>query len=496
MYFHFFIIFNLYRKFYYTQKIYIFDIPLTIKSIIIMKKNHYLTILAAILTLTSISCENDSNLAQDPVQNSEQMKFVPGEILIKLKDGNKSNARTRTDILSLISGNVVETINTNAIKTSNAKKGGSTGELILVSSELGTMEAIALLKKSTEVEYAEPNWIYNHYATSNDTYFTNGSLWGMYGDVTAPANQFGSQAGEAWAAGKTGSNSVYIGIIDEGYMYTHEDLAANAGNSNREIADGTDNDGNGYVDDVYGWDFDGNNNTIFDGAGDDHGTHVAGTIGGVGGNGIGVAGICWSIKILNAKFLGRNGGTTANAIKAVDYFTDLKQKRGINIVATNNSWGGGGFSQALKDAIDRAGAANILFIAAAGNSGTNNDTTASYPSGYTSANIIAVASITSTGALSSFSQYGATTVDIGAPGSGINSTVPLSSKGKIVSGYANYSGTSMATPHVTGAAALYASINSGASVAQIKAAILSSATPTSSLSGKCTTGGRLNVSGF
>ena len=162
-----------------------------------MKTNYFLTVLAATLTIITVSCENDINLAQEPVQNVEQMKFVPGEILIKLKDGNKSNARTKTDILSLISGNVIETINTNAIKTSNAKTGGSVGELILVSSELGTMEAIALLKKATEIQYAEPNWIYHHYAISNDTYFTNGSLWGMYS-----TNQYGSQAAAAWAAGR------------------------------------------------------------------------------------------------------------------------------------------------------------------------------------------------------------------------------------------------------------------------------------------------------
>jgi subtilisin family serine protease len=323
------------------------------------------------------------------------------------------------------------------------------------------------------------------------------SLWGMYGDGTTPANQYGSQAGEAWAAGHTGSSTVYIGIIDEGYMYTHEDLTANAGTIAGEIAgNGSDDDGNGYVDDVYGWDFDKNDNTVFDGTTDDHGTHVAGTIGATGGNGIGVAGICWNIKLLNAKFLGRRGGTTANAIKAVDYLTDLKTRHGLNLVATNNSWGGGGFSQSLKDAIERANQADILFIAAAGNEGTNLDATNSYPAGYSNSNIIAVASINKTGARSSWSNYGVTRVDLGAPGEGIYSCLPKSLKGKVVSGYGSYSGTSMATPHVTGAAALYAAFHNGASATTIKAAILNGTTSTPSLSGKCITGGRLNFSGF
>jgi subtilisin family serine protease len=207
-----------------------------------------------------------------------------------------------------------------------------------------------------------------------------------------------------------------------------------------------------------------------------------------------VVGVNWNITIISTKFLGRRGGTTANAIKALDYLSDLKSRHGMNIVASNNSWGGGGFSQALQDAIERSNTANILFIAAAGNGGSdgvgdNNDVTANYPSNYPNANVIAVAAITSTGAKSSFSNYGATTVDIGAPGQGIWSSTAYNI-------YESYSGTSMATPHVTGAAALYASTHPGASAASIKAAILGSATPTASLSGKCVTGGRLNVSGF
>jgi subtilisin family serine protease len=463
-----------------------------------MKNLKRIMVFPALLGL-AVSCaeitETEPVLPQKTA-SALQQNFVPGQLLIKLKTAN-TKSRISSDILAAVEGTIAEEIQTSAMDLAIARKGGETGDLILVDSKLGTMEAIEKLKSMPEVEYAEPNWIYEHFVTSNDTYFTNNSLWGM----SAAGNQFGSQAATAWDNNKTGSATVYIGIIDEGYMYTHEDLAANAGVNPGEIAgNGTDDDGNGLVDDVYGWDFDGNNNTIFDGAGDDHGTHVAGTIGGVGGNGKGVAGVVWNVKLLSAKFLGSRGGTTANAIKAVDYFTDLKVSQGLNIVATNNSWGGGGYSQALKDAIDRANSAGILFIAAAGNSGTNNDTSASYPSNYDSPNVIAVASITSSGGLSSFSQYGSTTVDIGAPGSGIWSSVPVAiGKGKNAttgSGYASYSGTSMATPHVTGAAALYASINPNATAAQIKAAILSSATPTASLAGKTLTGGRLNVSGF
>jgi subtilisin family serine protease len=456
-------------------------------------KLNYILMQSVIIMLLTTSCENEITLAPETVQKAEQQNFVPGEVLIKFKDGDKSASRTKSNTLTLIKGNVIETISTNAMKSTNTQKGITAGELVLVSSKLETMEAIAVLKNIAEIEYAEPNWIYQHNANSNDTYFTNGSLWGMYGGTTSPTNIFGSHAAQAWAAGHTGSNTVYVGVIDEGAQYSHEDLSANFWTNPFDPIDGIDNDGNGYKDDIHGWDFDGRNNTIYDGTQDDHGTHVSGTIGAVGGNNKGVVGINWHVTIISAKFLGRRGGTTANAIKAVDYITNLKTLHNLNIVATNNSWGGGGFSQGLQDAIKRADDANILFCAAAGNGGSdglgdNNDATASYPSNYPNANVIAVAAITNTGAKSSFSNYGATTVDIGAPGSGIYSTLP--------NGYGSYSGTSMATPHVTGACALYASTHLGANAATIKAGILNSANPTSSLAGKCVSGGRLNVSGF
>jgi subtilisin family serine protease len=382
-----------------------------------------------------------------------------------------------------------------------ASRGDGKGDLHLVNLPPGMTVATAVrnLTQMADVDFVEPNWIYEHQATSNDTYYTNGSLWGMYGAFLDPGNAFGSGAAYAWQNNKTDCGGVYVGIIDEGVMRKHPDLEPNMATNPGEIAgNGIDDDGNGLVDDVYGWDFASNDNNTFDGVGDDHGTHVAGTIGAVGGNGAGVAGMCWTVKLLNAKFLGSRGGTTANAIKAVDYFTGLKTRtvNPVPIAATNNSWGGGGFSQALADAIERANAADILFVAAAGNDGTNNDTTPHYPSSYGTANIIAVASITSTGALSSFSNYGLASVHIGAPGSGIWSTVPVRSGKSVVPGYASYSGTSMATPHVTGAVALYKAYHPTATGAQIKQVILfGTATPTNSLTGKTVTGGRLNVSG-
>ncbi len=456
-----------------------------------MKLNKLLIPVLASGMLLTVSCEKDNFTTEqeEAVVTQDQLAFVPNEVLIKFKDG-KSSTKARSTALSLIGGTIVETIQTSAMKSANRD------EVLLVNSKLSTLDAIAQLKGHADVEYAEPNFIYQHNATSNDPSYTNGTLWGMYGDATTPANQYGSQAGEAWAAGNTGSSTVYIGIIDEGYMFNHDDLAANAGTNPGEIAgNGIDDDNNGYVDDVNGWDFDGDDNSVFDGVDDDHGTHVAGTIGGVGNNGTGIAGVAWNVKLMSGKFLGRRGGTTANAIKAVDYFTALKLS-GVNIVATNNSWGGGGFSQGLFDAIERANSAGILFIAAAGNESNNNDANLSYPGSYTNSNIITVASITNSGGLSSFSNFGATTVDLGAPGSGIYSSVPVRSKGQMLSGYATYSGTSMATPHVSGGAALYAASHPGATAAQIKTAIMSSTVATSSLNGKCLTGGRLNVSGF
>ena len=440
-------------------------------------------LLLAALSATGLAVAAPAGAAPGPATPATP-PAAPGELVVGYVAGASDTARERArDRVAAV----------RAERVVPARAGRAEVELVRLPAGQGRAAAIRQLEADPAVAYAEPNWTYTHAATATDPYVKDGRLWGVYGDASSPANQYGSQAAEAWARGSTGSKSVYVGVIDEGIQFNHPDLDANVWINPFDLANGVDDDGNGYVDDVRGYDFANDDNTIYDGGSrgslDDHGTHVSGTIAAEANNGAGLAGVTWSTTLISGKFLGRRGGSLADAVQAVDYFTDLKTARGLNIVATNNSWGGGGYSNALYDAISRANAAGILFVAAAGNSGTDNDTTPSYPSGYDLPNVIAVAAIDKTGALASFSQYGARTVDLGAPGVDVWSTTAYN-------GYSSYNGTSMATPHVTGAAALYAASRPGAAAAEIKAAILSSAVPTGSLTGKTVTGGRLNASGF
>ncbi len=371
-------------------------------------------------------------------------------------------------------------------------------ELVHLPPGLSVSEAITRLHGHPSVRFAERNFIYTADESSNDPYYTSNQLWGMYGDATSPANQYGSQAGEAWAAGFVGipqTGDVYVAVTDHGVRLDHDDLKMNFWTNLLETAgDGIDNDGNGYIDDINGWDFSNNDKTVFDSGTQDstdgHGTHVAGTIGARGGNAAGVAGVSWNVKLIVTKYLNDNGGTSANIPRVLDYLIALKtrKERPVNIVATNNSFGGSGFSQAVLEAIGRANTANILFVASAGNNNRSNDSSPYYPSSYDQPNVISVAAIEKDGAKRSSSSWGASSVDLGAPGGDILSTL-----GSSTSAYGSKGGTSMAAPHVTGAIALYAALNPGASAAQIKSAILNNSAPTASLAGRVVTGGRLDV---
>jgi len=357
-------------------------------------------------------------------------------------------------------------------------------EVIKLPPNLSVEDAIEEYRQNPEVLYAEPNYILHLNAkasvtaTPNDPSF--GSLYGLT-KIGAPT---------AWNS-TTGSNNVVVAILDTGIDYNHPDLAANVFNNPGECApNGVDDDGNGYTDDCHGIDVaNGDSDPMDD---NDHGTHVAGTIGAVGNNGIGVVGVNWTVKMISCKFFDASGsGTTEGAIECLQYVKALKD-RGVNIVATSNSWGGGDFSQALYDAIDDQRESGILFITAAGNGnifgvGQNNDSAPFYPCTYFLPNIICVAATTSTDARASFSNYGKHTVHVGAPGNNILSTLPGNS-------YGSLSGTSMATPHVSGAAALLKAQNPNRDWRTIKNLILAGGDTVSSMA-NTVTGKRINVNG-
>jgi len=319
-----------------------------------------------------------------------------------------------------------------------------------------------------DVDFAEPDYVLDLLITPNDPDY--GLLWGMT-NINAPA---------AWDT-HTGSASVRVGVIDTGVAWSHADLAANIWTNTGEVAgNGIDDDGNGRIDDVRGWDFgSGDNNPQDQGS---HGTHCSGTIGAVGNNATGVAGVCWTVSIVPLKIADNSGNLlTSAAVQAVNYAT----ANGCKV--TSNSWGGGGYSSSLYGAISSANASGSLFVAAAGNSSSNNDSSPMYPASYDLPNIISVLAITSSNGLATFSSYGATSVDLGAPGVNIRSTVP--------GGYTAMSGTSMATPHVAGACALVFAQYPTQTHSWVKNRILSTTTPTSALNGRCVTEGRINLTG-
>ncbi len=386
-----------------------------------------------------------------------EVEYKPGEVIIKYK-----STVSATRIQSLEAGvglRVIKTIPDLGIRVSTIESGQSVEQMIQTCSGW------------PEVEYAEPNYIYHAFKTPNDPDFDK--LYGMR-QILAP---------EAWDI-QTGSQTIVVGVIDTGVDYNHEDLQTNMWRNPGESGDGKENnkvddDNNGYVDDYRGWNFVFNNNDPFDN--NNHGSHVAGTLGAVGDNGRGVVGVNWRVTIMPLKFLNRDGsGETDDAVEAIVYAA----KMGARV--TNNSWGGGGFSRALEDAIKFANDRGMLFVAAAGNDSNNNDNNPAYPASYELPNVIAVAANNKDDKLASFSNYGRRTVHLSAPGVSILS----STRGDL---YRYLSGTSMATPHVAGAAALVWAQYPSLTARQVRIRVLGSVDRRGEYMNKVSTGGRLNV---
>ncbi|MCC6676674.1 MAG: S8 family serine peptidase [Phycisphaerales bacterium] len=334
------------------------------------------------------------------------------------------------------------------------------------------------------VEYAEPDRISSALATPDDPSMEQ--LWGLHntGQLIAGSDPGTANADidapRAWDTFK-GNPEFTIAIFDTGLRRTHEDLAANIWTNPGEVPDGIDNDGNGRIDDLWGWDFYNNDNDPSDDH--NHGTHVAGTIGARGNNGRGIAGVNWYCRLASLKISSASASVSDSAvIQALSYCI---QK---DIRISNHSWGGRGYSQSLYNACNAARAAGHLIIASAGNNSTDNDVIPFYPASFNLDNIISVAAIDNDNAKASFSNWGAVSVDIAAPG-----VMVLSGTRYHDAAYAYFHGTSMAAPHVTGVAALVWGRSPALTYLQVREALLSSAKPIPSMAGRCVTGGCVNA---
>ncbi len=442
---------------------------------------------AALLALTSWGCSpSQSSGGDDPPEGSgggaqaDTHEFAKDSVIVRFRTvRSASNLRSS---LSRVKG-TIEDKNNDGVYDRFAHLAGGQMAVIRLDKNSDVDAAIEVLRKDPEILYAERNYVVHAIATPNDPRFPE--LYGLDNTgQTGGTPDADIDAVEAWD-NSVGSSDIVVGVVDTGVDYTHEDLAANMWVNPAEIpGNGTDDDGNGVIDDVHGF-------NAITGSGDpmddnDHGSHCSGTIGAAGNNGIGVAGVNWEVQIMALKFLSAGGsGTLEDAISAIDYAV-AQRNAGINLRVLSNSWSGGGFSQGLLDAITAASDAGILFVAAAGNASNDNDVIPTFPASYEAPNVVAVAATDHNDALADFSSFGATSVDLGAPGVDVLSTT-------IGNTYQLFSGTSMATPHVAGVAALVLSANDTLSVEELKDALLTSGDPIPALEGITVSGRRLNA---
>ncbi|MCK5508202.1 MAG: S8 family serine peptidase [Desulfobacterales bacterium] len=421
--------------------------------------------------------------AWEKAGNQKHLTCVPGEVLVKFRPGT-SDARIQS-VLSLRGS-----ISKGRFYAAQKKK--NIIHRLQIKEGLEVMEAVSQYRLDPTVEYVQPNFIYRFHTSPDDTLFPE--QWGLHNTGQTVFEIAGTEdadidAPEAWTIA-TGSHDVVIAVIDSGVAYNHPDLKDNIWVNSGEVAgDELDNDGNGYIDDIYGWNFFDDDNDPLDDAVDGHGTHVAGIIGAVGNNGIGVSGVNWNVSIMAIKIGGAEGfGTTLTGVNAINYAVE----NGARVI--NASWGGYDFDQLLYDTIQAAGNAGTLFVAATGNAGSDNEVTPSYPDGFDLQNIISVAATdqnddlatTNVAGATFSSNYGADSVDVSAPGVNVLSAT-------IGDNYCYMDGTSPASSFVTGLAGLLLSVNPDLTVAQLKKLILDGVDPEPGLAGRLVTGGRINA---
>jgi subtilisin family serine protease len=446
--------------------------------------------LFVVAALPPTSSATQNNAQSDNNKKRSRPEFVPGEALVRYRNEQLASQRTFEQLVGKDGHQL--SIQIERFDGSNIVPGLRIARVDIAD----TMAAIEALKAQPDVLYAEPNYILHLDANPNDPRFTSNELYGLL-KIGAPTAWDTIKGSTDTVQPGFGNPRIVVGVIDEGIDIVHQDLAANIWTNPGEgaVADGVDNDGNGFIDDIHGYDFALNSGTI---TAQSHGTHVAGTIGAVGNNALGVVGVNWSVGLMSLKFIDGFQADTADAIRACNYAKTMRDlwvssggTQGANLRVLNNSYGDDQFTQSFLDTINALNSSGILFVASAGNVGgfstqADNDLVPHYPSSYAAPNVIGVASTGQTDNLATDSHYGAASVHMGAPGIGILSTTPGNT-------YSFSSGTSMATPHVAGAAALLLAKNPNLTIQQLKGLLLYNGDLAASLSGKTLTGRRLNV---